>query len=108
MVQCQDAGTSNLNGHTEKVYCNCGHLKTGKRKSVELSCDPANSTISYPIDEIFLWHKAIKQELSDLADAARKIQLSEECSDLSSFNGRLQFITEVCMFHRCDIFTLFI
>ncbi|KAJ1390550.1 Zinc finger, CHY-type, partial [Sesbania bispinosa] len=52
-----------------------------------------------------LLHQAIKQELSDLAETARKMDLSEEFSDLSSFNGRLQFITEVCIFHRC-IFTL--
>ncbi|KAJ1398314.1 Zinc finger, CHY-type [Sesbania bispinosa] len=99
-VQWQDAGTSNLPSHNnEKEYCDCGPSKTVKRKWVELSEDPNNSTLSCPLDELLLWHKAIKQELSDLAETARKMHLSEEFSDLSSFNGRLQFITEVCIFH---------
>ncbi|KAK7407514.1 hypothetical protein VNO78_09467 [Psophocarpus tetragonolobus] len=98
-VQWQDVGMSTLLSHNEKVYRNCGPSKTVKRKWLELNEDPTNTTISCPLDELLLWHKAIKQELSDLADTARKIQLSEEYSDLSSFSGRLQFITEVFIFH---------
>lgn len=100
-VQWKDVGMSNLLSHNEKVYSICGSSKTVKRKRVGLNEDPTNSNISCPLDELLLWHKAIKQELSDLAETARKIQLSEEFSNLSSFSGRLQFITEVCIFHRC-------
>ncbi|RZB91645.1 Zinc finger protein BRUTUS isoform C [Glycine soja] len=98
-VQWKDVGMSNLLSHNEKVYSICGSSKTVKRKRVGLNEDPTNSNISCPLDELLLWHKAIKQELSDLAETARKIQLSEEFSNLSSFSGRLQFITEVCIFH---------
>lgn len=105
-VQWQEAGTSKLPSYNdEKAYGNCGPSKTVKRKWVELSEDPTNYTIACPLDELLLWHKAIKHELNDLAETARKIRLSEECSGLSSFNGRLQFISEVCIFHRF-IFTL--
>ncbi|KAI4357786.1 hypothetical protein L6164_001712 [Bauhinia variegata] len=99
MVQCQDAGTGNITGLGEKVYCANEPLNTGKRKRMDLSSDHTSSTVSCPIDEILLWHKAIKKELSDLADVARKIHLSGEYSVLSAFNVRLQFITEVCIFH---------
>ncbi|XP_057447836.1 zinc finger protein BRUTUS-like isoform X2 [Lotus japonicus] len=99
-VQWQEAGTSKLPSYNdEKAYGNCGPSKTVKRKWVELSEDPTNYTIACPLDELLLWHKAIKHELNDLAETARKIRLSEECSGLSSFNGRLQFISEVCIFH---------
>ncbi|KAF2317795.1 hypothetical protein GH714_041109 [Hevea brasiliensis] len=50
-------------------------------------------------DEILLWHAAIRRELNDIAEAARKIQLHGDFSDLSAFNKRLQFIAEVCIFH---------
>lgn len=45
------------------------------------------------------WHKAIKREFNDIAEAARTIQLPGDFSDLSTFNKRLQFIAEVCIFH---------
>ncbi|KAF7827794.1 zinc finger protein BRUTUS-like [Senna tora] len=98
-VHLQSAGTCDLACHSEKVYCACEHSKTGKRKWMELSFKPPSSAVSCPIDEILLWHKSIKQELIDLAEAARNIQLSGKFSDLSAFNLRLQFITEVCIFH---------
>lgn len=105
---CRNARTRDLTNCSEKVHCACEPSKTGKRKWLELSFDPTSSVVSCPIDEILLWHKAIKQELIDLTEAARKIQLSGKFSDFSAFNGRLQFINEVCIFHRCDLCTLFI
>ena len=59
-----------------------------------------DSPLDRPVDEILHWHKAIKKELIDIAEAARSIQLSGDFSDLSAFNKRLQFIAEVCIFHR--------
>ncbi|XP_076913974.1 zinc finger protein BRUTUS-like [Bidens hawaiensis] len=65
---------------------------------------PESSPLDPPVDEILHWHKVIKKELIDIAEAARSIQLSGDFSNLSSFNKRLQFIAEVCIFHRyCNL-----
>lgn len=75
------------------------HSRTGKRKHTESNCNGVD-TEAHPIDEILYWHNGIKNELSDIAEEARKIQLSGDFSDLSAFNTRLQFIADVCIFHR--------
>lgn len=72
-----------------------------KRKYGELNFDLEEATLARPVDEILHWHKAIIKELKDIAEAARRIQLCGDFSDLSAFNKRLQFIAEVCIFHRC-------
>ncbi|KAK3440483.1 hypothetical protein EUGRSUZ_B00741 [Eucalyptus grandis] len=87
-----DISTSN----TSK--CACDSSKAGKRKYSE-SIAFSDSTSSHPIDEILLWHSAIKRELLEIAEEARKIQVCGDFMDLSSFNERLQFIAEVCIFH---------
>lgn len=87
-------------GQTKGASCPCESSQTGKRKRIKLSNSAADSDLSCPIDEIVLWHKAINQELSEIAEAARRMQLNDELSDLSVFNERLHFITEVCIFHR--------
>lgn len=91
-------GTSNC--AIKKDHCACA-LKTGKSVCLESDCSPAESTLDRPVDEILHWHKAIKRELNDIAETARRIQQSGDFSDLSAFNKRLQFIAEVCIFHRC-------
>ncbi|KAM3739340.1 hypothetical protein ACB098_08G017200 [Castanea mollissima] len=98
-VRCQDSRSSAFISQTELGKCACESSRTGKRKHMELNADHSNSTVSCPIDEILLWHKAIKIELNDIAEAARKIQISGDFSDLFAFNKRLQFIAEVCIFH---------
>ena len=60
----------------------------------------AHVVVLFPIDEIIHWHNAIRKELKELAEEARRIQFSGDFSNLSSFNGRLQFLAEVCIFHR--------
>ncbi|GAY47569.1 hypothetical protein CUMW_105410 [Citrus unshiu] len=93
---CED----NLEHRCQRWFsCACESSRSSKRKYVELSYDLTDSSMSCPIDEIMLWHNAIKRELNDIAEAARKIQLSGDFSDLSAFNKRLQFIAEVCIFH---------
>lgn len=87
-------------GQTKGVSCACESSQTGKRKRVKLSSSTADSDLSFPIDEILLWHKAINQELGEIAEAARRMQLNDEFTDLSAFNERLHFVTEVCIFHR--------
>jgi hypothetical protein len=62
---------------------------------------------THPIDEILLWHNAIKRELNEIADEAKKIQSSGDFTNLSAFDERLQFIAEVCIFHRYFSFLLF-
>ncbi|KAJ8641678.1 hypothetical protein MRB53_018372 [Persea americana] len=84
---------------TENGHCMHESSKMGKRKHLKSDCKAANSTGAHPINEILLWHNAIKRELSDIAEEARKIQLSGDFSDLSAFNERLQFIADVCIFH---------
>lgn len=98
-VRCQDSGASAFIKQTEQGNCACEFSKTVKRKHMELNAAHTNSIVSCPIDEILLWHNAIKKELNDIAEAARKIQLSGDFSDLFAFNKRLQFIAEVCIFH---------
>lgn len=80
--------------------CPCKSSRSAKRDCPVLNCNLTVSTLDCPIDEILHWHKAIKMELSDITEAARKITFSGDFSDLSAFNQRLQFIAEVCIFHR--------
>lgn len=105
---CQSSGAGVFVCQTKMVACACESPRSGKRKYEELSSDFASCSMSCPIDEILLWHNAIKRELNDIAEAARKIELSGDFSDLSAFNKRLQFIAEVCIFHRCVFISFFI
>ncbi|RYR57278.1 hypothetical protein Ahy_A05g023000 isoform B [Arachis hypogaea] len=82
-----------------KVKCACESTGTGKRKYSECIIDVSDTTGTHPIDEILLWHNAIKKELNEIAVETRKIQLSGDFTNLSAFNERLQFIAEVCIFH---------
>ncbi|CAI9096158.1 OLC1v1032241C1 [Oldenlandia corymbosa var. corymbosa] len=63
------------------------------------SCLPNSDVIGHPIDEILHWHKTIRKELNDIAEAARTITSSGDFSNWAAFNKRLQFIAEVCIFH---------
>lgn len=101
-----DSETSILCSQTEGDNCACESSKVGKRKYLELDSDHTDSTLAHPIDEILHWHNAIKMELNDIADAAKKLQFSGDFSELSAFKNRLQFIAEVCIFHRLE-FNLF-
>ncbi|XP_068327431.1 zinc finger protein BRUTUS-like [Pyrus communis] len=82
-----------------KGKCVCESSRTCKRKRADVQSDNSSTIVLNPIDEILFWHNAIKRELSDIAEAVRRIQLSKDFSDLSAFNKRLQFIAEVCIFH---------
>lgn len=93
------SGSSALNDGTDKVNCAC-EVRAGKRKYLESSMDLSNSNESHPINEILLWHKAIMGELNEIAKEAKEIQISGDFTNLSAFNERLQFIAEVCIFHR--------
>ncbi|KAK9063723.1 hypothetical protein SSX86_017595 [Deinandra increscens subsp. villosa] len=79
-----------------KENCASSSSRSIKRESFSRSSD---SSLDCPVDEILHWHKAIKKELIDIAEAVRRIQLSGDFSDLCAFNKRLQFIAEVCIFH---------
>eukprot|EP00257_Ricinus_communis_P020353 XP_015579561.1 zinc finger protein BRUTUS [Ricinus communis] len=98
-ILCEDSGRPALICESKKINCACESSRIGKRKYMELTSDLADSTSFHPIDDILLWHAAIRRELNDIAEAARKIQLSGDFYDLSAFNERLQFIAEVCIFH---------
>ncbi|XP_030545801.1 zinc finger protein BRUTUS-like isoform X1 [Rhodamnia argentea] len=93
---CESNSLSNL---AENDDCAVKSSKSGKRKFGEVKLDPADSVMIHPIDEILFWHNAIRRELNDIAEAARRLQFSEGFSDLSAFNKKLRFIAEVCIFH---------
>ncbi|XP_054820881.1 zinc finger protein BRUTUS-like isoform X2 [Prosopis cineraria] len=95
-VQCSPSPLTHLIG---KANCACEYATTGKRKYPESILDVSDAAGTHPIDEILLWHNAVKKELSEIAVETRKIQLSGNFTNLSAFNERLQFIAEVCVFH---------
>ncbi|XP_054812756.1 zinc finger protein BRUTUS-like isoform X2 [Prosopis cineraria] len=88
-----------LTHQIERVNCACEFTTTGKRKYSESSLDVSDISGTHPIDEILLWHNSIKKELSEIVVETRKIQLCGDFTNLSAFNERLQFISEVCIFH---------
>lgn len=89
-----------LSNPAEKDDCAVKPSKSGKRKFGEAKLDPDDSVMIHPIDEILFWHNAIRRELNDIAEAAKRLQFSGGFSDLSAFNKKLRFIAEVCIFHR--------
>ncbi|KAJ6822284.1 zinc finger protein BRUTUS [Iris pallida] len=93
-----DIGSGQSVNQSAKQVCACEHSRIGKRKHCEGECDVDLPGL-HPIDEILYWHNAIKNELSNIAEEARKIQHSGDFSDLSAFNARLQFVADVCIFH---------
>ncbi|XP_010906998.2 zinc finger protein BRUTUS isoform X1 [Elaeis guineensis] len=99
LQSCLSCGPGKLVDHTENHTCACGHSKIGKRKHTESEQSAGDFLGVHPIDEILHWHNAIRKELNDIAEEARKIQLLGDFSDLSAFNARLQFVADVCIFH---------
>lgn len=102
--QCStnSSASGNLTHETTEVNCACVSTKNGKRKYLMSSADGSESDTypMHPINEILHWHNAIRKELTDIAEEAKRIQLSGDFSNLAAFNERLQFIAEVCIFHR--------
>lgn len=96
-VQCSACPLAN---QIEKIKCACESTVSGKRKYSASILDVPETMGSHPIDEILLWHNAIKKELNEIAVETRKIQHSGDYTNLSAFNERLQFIAEVFIFHR--------
>ncbi|KAL0816513.1 hypothetical protein Bca101_072957 [Brassica carinata] len=90
---CLDSSSSMLPCKTSRAQCPCEGSKAGKRKYPELTEYDAPM---HPIDEIKIWHNSINKEMKEITDEARKIQLSGDFSDLSSFDERLQYIAESC------------
>lgn len=56
----------------------------------------------YPIDDLLLWHNAIRKELMEFAESIRKLQpsLHDLRANLPAIRDKLQFITEIYAFHR--------
>ncbi|XP_052179644.1 zinc finger protein BRUTUS [Diospyros lotus] len=100
-IQCStnSSACGKLTHETDKVTCACKSSKTGKRKYLGSIGNDCDAYEMHPINEILHWHNAIKRELNDIAEEARKIQLSGDFSNLAALNERLQFIAEVCIFH---------
>lgn len=96
-VQC---GPNPLAHQIGKTKCACESTATGKRKYSASILDVPETMETHPIDEILLWHNAIKKELNEIAMETKTIQHSGHFANLSAFNERLQFIAEVFIFHR--------
>ncbi|XVF09570.1 hypothetical protein REPUB_Repub07fG0105700 [Reevesia pubescens] len=97
--KCHLDSTDGVSQSLDTITCPCESSKTGKRKYLEPSNNVSEMDGTHPMNEILLWHNAIKRELNEIAEEARKIQLYGDFSNLSVFNERLQFIAEVCIFH---------
>ncbi|XP_073226109.1 zinc finger protein BRUTUS-like isoform X2 [Cicer arietinum] len=95
-VQCS---CSPLTHKVGRLNCVCESTTIGKRKHFGSMLDVSDATGTHPIDEILLWHNAIKKELGEIAVETRKIQHSGDFTNISAFNERLQFIADVCIFH---------
>lgn len=99
-VQCPlDSIANRLIQQMDRINCACDSPKSGKRKYLEPINEVSSIHGTYPINEILLWHNAIRQELNEIAEESRKIQLSGDFTNLLAFNERLQFIAEVLIFH---------
>ncbi|MQL90863.1 hypothetical protein Taro_023463, partial [Colocasia esculenta] len=83
----------------DKGLCACESSRAGKRKYLCAECGGVDLSSTHPINDVLHWHSAIKRELEDIAQEARKIEHSGVFYDLSAFNARLQFIADVCIFH---------
>ncbi|WCJ21936.1 zinc finger protein-related [Euphorbia peplus] len=97
-ITSMDSSASTITCELDYMKCGCEQYKIGKRKWLESGND-ASDMGTHPINEILLWHNAIKSELNELAEEARKIRLSGDFTNLSAFDDRLHFIAEVCIFH---------
>jgi zinc finger protein-like protein len=81
----------------EKHICSDEEYKVGSGNCAKPNDGQADW---HPIDDILHWHNAIRKELHDIAEETRRMQQSGDFSDISLFNERLQFIADVCIFHR--------
>lgn len=103
-VDADPPGSVDFNSVTETYAsgnekCVCESSSPGKRK-FRLKGDSFDTDSGNPIDEVLHWHNAIKRELDEIAAEARRIELAGELSSLTAFYARLQFIAQVCIFHR--------
>ncbi|GLJ10012.1 hypothetical protein SUGI_0120100 [Cryptomeria japonica] len=100
MLSSEVTATENQIGQCSSVR-ECCKIKCKKSHSVTNNHVDKNADGlgKFPIDEILHWHNAIRKELKELAEEAHKIQLSGDFSNLSSFNGRLELLAEICIFH---------
>ena len=104
--KCHLDSTDGISQSSDSITCPCELSKTGKRKYLEPGSNVSETDGTHPMNEILLWHNAIKRELNEIAEEARKIQFSGDFSNLWVFNERLQFIAEVCFFHRYFYFVV--
>ncbi|KAG0483121.1 hypothetical protein HPP92_011205 [Vanilla planifolia] len=101
---CQDHSTdSHFEGNPDsgicEMICSCEALASRKRKHIELESLTTGFVEPHPINEMLHWHKAILNELNDIAEEARRMQCSSDSRHLSKFDSRLQFIADVCIYH---------
>lgn len=79
---------------------NCSGTKAGRDDDTNYAAE-LNGV--HPIDDILLWHNAIETELNETLAEAKRMPIAGAVTnydDLPAFYDRLQFIAEICMFHR--------
>lgn len=81
-IERKDSRDAELNGPIEKENFEIQH------------------TGSHPIDDILLWHKAIKRDLNETFEKIKRMYLSGNFTSRSVCEERVRFIAEVCIFHR--------
>ncbi|KAM6600620.1 hypothetical protein CsatA_020229 [Cannabis sativa] len=58
-----------------------------------------SETSSHPVDDLLLWHRAIKRELNGTLEKIKRMYLSGDFSSRSAFDESLKFIAEICICH---------
>jgi zinc finger-like protein len=100
------AAGNSVRNHSVDDVLDQGEIHTCSHQDSKLgskSCAESNGPQGgrHPIDDILYWHNAIRMELHDIKEETRRMQQSGDFSDISAFNERLQFIADVCIYHRC-------
>jgi len=100
VAECSADGNSAEDVPDQGVKHICSHQDSelGTRNCAESN---DGQVYRHPIDDILHWHNAIRKDLHDIAEETRRVQQSGDFSDISAFNERLQFIADVCIYHRC-------
>ena len=60
----------------------------------------SESIESHPIDEMLLWHKAIKRQLNETFEKIKRMYLCGDFTSRLAMDESFQFIAEICIFHR--------
>ena len=96
-------------GTDSDIQCELKPVMDGGQQEVKIISSNLNRPLvdlaqkqGSPINELLYWHNAIRKELREFVSEARQIRLMGDMAhpNISAFIERLQFLAEVCTFHR--------